>query len=402
MAKIKRIGMVVDTEYTNDPRVRNEAKVLVEAGFEVFVLALNFENFPDQKIVDGVMVERISITRSRKNLLFGLMNTYPRYINIWKTKIQDFVLRHNVDALHVHDLHMMEASHFAVGKKLPLVLDLHENLPAAFETAFTWARKPPKKWIIRPGAWRKKEPRLLGWADRIIVLDRTYADQLASAYPHLNRAHFVEYPNVPDVDQLMEYTDVQPEGVEQTDFTLFYFGVIARRRGVFEVMEALPELKTEIPNLKLLLIGPCDRADLEVFNNLLKQPGIRETVVHHSWKDISEFPSYCKASTIGISPIVKDAQHESGIANKVFQYMLFGKALLVSNCLPQKNLVEQYQCGLSYVWNDSEDLKNKIRKLHANPQETQAMGSRGREAVVSEFNSKSKGKDLINLYRTLV
>ncbi len=402
MANIQRIGMVVDTEFTNDPRVRNEAKILISGGFQVFVLAMNFGNYENDEVVDGAVVERIEMTRARKNKLYGTMNTVPKYITLWRDRIKAFVAKHDIQALHVHDLHMMEASHGAVGGQIPLVIDLHENMPALFETAFTWARKPPKKWIIRPGAWRKKEPKLLGWADRIIVLDRTYADQLAEDYTHLNRDHFVEYPNVPDVDQLLSYSDVTPEGIGQDDFTLFYFGIIAKRRGVFEVMGVLPELKQEIPNLKLLLIGPCDQADQEVFNNLLQQPGIKETVVHHTWKDINEFPSYCKASTVGISPIVKDAQHESGIANKVFQYMLFGKALLVSNCLPQQNLIEQYDCGLSYVWNDPEDLKAKIRTLYNDQSRTAAMGERGRTAVLNEYNSKKKGEDLIRLYRELL
>ena len=43
---------------------------------------------------------------------------------------------------------------------------------------------------------------------------------------------------------------------------------------------------------------------------------------------------------------IKNEQHESGVANKIFQYMWAGKPLIVSNCLPQQRM----QSRQSWHW----------------------------------------------------
>ncbi|MDZ7764217.1 MAG: hypothetical protein U5K00_07280 [Melioribacteraceae bacterium] len=39
---------------------------------------------------------------------------------------------------------------------------------------------------------------------------------------------------------------------------LFYFGVIAKRRGIFTLFDAMNKLVDNYPQIKLLLIGPVD------------------------------------------------------------------------------------------------------------------------------------------------
>lgn len=393
--------MVVDTEFNNDPRVRNEASILTNAGYRVFILCMNYGEYEDNEKVDQAVVQRIRISRNKKNRLFGMMNSFPLYTNLWVNHLKKFVRKNSIDVLHVHDLHMMDPV-VKANLDMPVVLDLHENLPAVFETAFTWAQKIPKKWLIQPHKWRLKEGKLLQQANKIIVLDSTFADQLCEKYLDLNPASFVEYPNVPDIDNLKNYPISTVEEINSSDFVLFYFGVIAERRGVFEVMEVIPDLVREIPNLKLLLIGPCDNSDKQRFSSLINSEIIKNHVIYIEWKEIKEFPSYCTASDIGVSPIKKDEQHESGIANKVFQYMLFEKPVLVSDCLPQKNLVEKYHCGLSYKWGDEDDLKAKVLYLFHNKKERKQMGMRGLEAVKEKYNTNFMGERLVKMYNELM
>ena len=70
---------------------------------------------------------------------------------------------------------------------------------------------------------------------------------------------------------------------------------------------------------------------------------------HIPWIDLSELPSYLNSIDICVCPLIKNAQHESGIANKIFQYLFGAKAIIASDCLPQQQLIESFNCGLVYA-----------------------------------------------------
>jgi len=110
----------------------------------------------------------------------------------------------------------------------------------------------------------------------------------------------------------------------------------------------------------LLLIGPVDKIEKEMFFEAISSPEIKNSIIHYEWKDISLLPSFISVSDICLSPIVKNDQHESGVANKIFQYMLFERPLIVSNCKPQSIIVEEEQCGVVFNSEDSVDLSEKI------------------------------------------
>ena len=188
---------------------------------------------------------------------------------------------------------------------------------------------------------------------------------------------------------------------QQHRFVLFYFGGISERRGIYTCFEAIKILYNDIPSIHLLLIGPVDGHEQSTFNKFMDDPILKERITHYQWKDISEFPSYTTASNICLSPIFRNEQHESGVANKVFQYMLFGKPLIVSDCAPQVEIVETENCGLVFKSNDALDLAAKIEFLYNHPQESIGMGMNGKKAVVEKYNLEKCGEKLKELYANL-
>ena len=98
---------------------------------------------------------------------------------------------------------------------------------------------------------------------------------------------------------------------------------------------------------------------------------------------------------------MKNEQHESGIANKVFQYMLFERPAVVSNCIPQQKIIEEENCGLVYESNNEKDLAKKIIQLYENPNLCKQMGKNGKKAVLEKYNWENTSKNLIELYKTI-
>ena len=396
-----KIGMVVSNEFINDPRVTNQARYLVENGIEVHVLCYNHGN--NKGVYDhfGIKVHSVNIEKGKANKLFALNNISSQFEKRWTKEIISFVANANVELLHVHDLYMAVPAANAVMRQIPIVLDLHENYPAAIQ-GYHWATKFPNKLIVQPDKYKSKELKALTCVDNIVVLSTEFRDQLCAEYNDLKPTKFIHYPNVPDVDKLKSYEiDEQILDKQPQDIVLFYFGAIAERRGIYTCIDALKLILADHPNIKLLIIGPVDKKEHAHFHAEINDESVRKNIIYYEWKDISLLPSYILASDICLSPIVKNDQHDSGIANKVFQYMLFDRPLIVSNSVPQSNLVKQFNCGSVFESENVEDLKNKIVEMIADANKMKEMGANGKRAVQETYNVQHFGKNLINAYNEL-
>jgi glycosyltransferase involved in cell wall biosynthesis len=393
------IGIIVDNEYTNDIRVRNECKIFSDNGHKVHVLCFNFGNYSkNQEIIDGVFIQRLIIKRRIKNILFALTNTLDIYSYWWSKKIRDFTKEKSIDYLHVHDLYMSKAARIATKKSTTkIVLDLHENYPYAVDN-YQWMHKPLYKYIIRPGDWKKKEKKYLSYANKLVVLSEEFRDYLIDKYDFLQRSQFVVYPNVPDTLTLTSFK-IKKEILDKSDkYILFYFGAVSKRRGIDLLLKSIPRLSIEIPNILLLLIGPVDKAEQNWFNKELKKSQLERFIIYYPWKDISLLPSYINASDICLSPLQKNPQHDSGIANKVYQYMLFEKPIIVSNCLPQETLVKKHKCGLCFKWNSVDDFIKQVLFLYNNEESSINMGKSGKHAILNYLNANVLQQKLLKLY----
>jgi len=396
------VAMVVDNEFYGDARVKNEAKILISKGINVKVLCFSFGKAPRHEMVDGVEVYRIRINHKLKNILFGVVNTIPLYYWFWKYNLKKQLQGLRVDAIHAHDLYMAIPARWVANRlRIPMILDLHENYPEAIKS-YRWTNKAPYKLLAQPSKWGKVEGKLLQMADGVVVLSENFADHINSKYPNISRDSIWIYPNVPDIDELLNYkikgTDLNPD----ENFNLLYFGGISERRGVYTCIKALELLLAKHSNIKLILIGPVDGHEKDTFAKAIESPQTKNSIIHIPWIDISELPSYINDCHICLSPIFKNAQHDSGVANKVFQYMLFGKPLIVSNCTPQAQVVAEGECGLVFESDNAHDLAQKIEQLYNNRDLCSKLGDNGKRMVINKYNTTYFGNRLFDNYQRLL
>ena len=394
----KKIGIIVDNEFFNDVRVLNEVKILSDI-YDVFVLCFSFS--PQKKTLKeplNITIKTISISKKLKDILFGVQNTIPLYDYFWAYHIRKFIQKNSLICIHVHDLYMSYSAYLATKKsKIPYILDLHENYPSAV-LSYQWSKNFFKKLLAKPHKWAKKEQSLLKYATKIIVLSENFKQDLLKKYNNLQSSNVTVFSNVPDLQEFKNY-EINSNILEKEDkFILFYFGVISERRGILTCIEALKILNKQYPQIYLLLIGPVDKAESKIFQNALSY----KNIIHYKWKDISTFPSYASISDVCLSPLIKNEQHESGLANKIFQYALFKKPLIVSDCKPQKEFVEDNNCGLVFKSNDCNDLVNKITLLLNNPHQGNELGKNGVKAVENSYNLNIFKTTLLSAYFDLI
>ncbi|WP_439129401.1 glycosyltransferase family 4 protein [Polaribacter sp.] len=393
-----RIGMILDAAFPPDPRVENEAISLVKNGHEVFLFCLKYENEKSTEIINGIHVCRFT-SNTLEYKLSALAYTTPLYHFLMKRKITKFIKKNNLEALHIHDIRIAEAV-FNANKNynLATVLDLHDNMPEVMKL-YPHLQKFPGKYIISPKKWKLKEEEFIQKADKVITVSPEFLESLAVRLPK-EKDRLVLVPNTIRKSFFEKFT-VKETILEKykNNFVLLYLGDTHLRRGLQTAIAAVAALKITIPEIKLVIVGK-NTTDT-ILKKQVRDLEIADYVDFEGWQNISLFQSYILASSVCISPLHRNLQHDVAYANKIFQYMSFAKPLLVSNATAQKKLVEKVNAGLVHRDRDITDFTNKVLELYKNENLRKVLGKNGQEFVRNEFCWEETSKKLLHLYDNL-
>ena len=393
-----KIGMILDAPFPPDPRVENEAVSLVENGHEVFLFCLKYADEKASDIINGIQVKRYS-SNTFEYKLSALAYTIPLYSVIMQKKIAKFIRETNIEALHIHDMRIAGAVYKVnVNFNLPVVLDLHDNIPEVMKL-YPHLQKFPGKHLISPKKWKQKEEEFIKKANKVIAVSPEFIETLALRLP-LEKDKLVLVPNT------IRKTFFEDYKVNETiikkyksKFVILYLGDTHLRRGIQTAIAALVKLKDTIPEIKLVIVGK-NTTDI-ILRKQVSNLQLEQFVDFEGWQNVSLFQSYILASEICISPLHRNLQHDVAYANKIFQYMSFAKPLLVSDAIAQRKLVEKVACGLVHKERDSKDFSNKVLALYKNKPLRIALGESGKKFVQNEFSWEETSKKLINLYNNM-
>jgi glycosyltransferase involved in cell wall biosynthesis len=395
-----RVLVAVDNSFFSDVRVTKECRVLAELA-DVHVVHFDFGTRTDEQTLP-VISHPIHIRKKWKDAMFLVFNTFPLYEWYWTYFLLKKIKKLNPQVLHVHDLYMAKSARKAILKsqqQVKLVLDLHENFPEAIRS-YNWTKGWLRSRLVQPLKWLSKEEEYLSYADQIIVLSEGYKSLLLDRYNKTFRPEqLTVYPNVVDTEEFSKYT-VQLDAQKKPGVTLLYFGGVAERRGIFETINALRELLNEQLPANLLIIGPLDEADKQRFFHMISQPDVASAIEYIPWIELHELPTYMHLSDICLAPFHKNPQHESGIANKLFQYMFGGKPIVASNCKPQQELIEEAECGL--VFSNQTEYVSALRMLILDDAARSTMGENGKRTLMEKYSGPKFNEVLTNLYRKFV
>ena len=393
-----KIGMILDAPFPPDPRVENEAVSLVENGHEVFLFCLKYADEKASDIINGIQVKRYS-SNTFEYKLSALAYTIPLYSVIMQKKIAKFIKETNIEALHIHDMRIAGAVYKVnVNFNLPVVLDLHDNMPEVMKL-YPHLQKFPGKYLISPKKWKQKEEEFIKKANKVIAVSPEFIETLAVRLP-LEKDKLVLVPNTIRKtffeDYIVNETIIKKY---KSNFVILYLGDTHLRRGIQTAITALLKLKDTIPEIKLVIVGK-NTSDI-ILRKQVKDLQLEQFVDFEGWQNVSLFQSYILASEICISPLHRNLQHDVAYANKIFQYMSLAKPLLVSDAIAQKKLVEKVACGLVHKERDSKDFSNKVLALYKSKPLRMELGESGRKFIQNEFSWEQTSKNLINLYNNM-
>jgi glycosyltransferase involved in cell wall biosynthesis len=391
---VKNILMILQSDFPPDFRVEKEALSLIKAGYKVTILCDN--RIPKQRF----SIEKgINIVRMRHYYSFsGRLNKFfniPIYPNpLWLYAIKTLVIKEKIDILHVHDLPLAYST-IRIGKSLgiPVIFDLHENYPAALEL---W-RKPGiiGSTIRNPRLAQLIEGRCLNSAQKIIVVDQEHKNLLISRGQPQKKIFIIA--NTPYKALLqMNHEKRDQRHRSNSKYNLLYFGKISPERDIEVAFDAIPLLKEQYSNFKMIIIG--DGPHTSVVKKRIIELGIQEEVELKGWLNISDTIQYFNQSDICILPQGSNALIDNGIPNKLFEYMALGNAIVAADSKAISRIIIETQCGEIFQSGSTQDFIQAIKKIYKS---NRPYRMNGRKAILEKYNWEQTEINLLELYSEL-
>jgi glycosyltransferase involved in cell wall biosynthesis len=390
-----KILMVLDEEFPPDVRVENEMKTLSGAGHQITLLCYTRQDKPGQDRYDEVNVTRIPISRYMYKMK-ALALALPFYHNFWKKHIKKALDQGHYDVMHVHDLPLLKPClELSRERDIKLVADFHENRPEIMKM-YHHVNSFPGNMLISIKQWQAYQRDFAPLADHLILVTPEAQEYYHREYGiPLEKVSVV--PNYTDPERL--YGLKINQGIidkYKGKIVLSYLGNTGIRRGTRTIIEAARLLKDD-PDFHFVIIGESrEQAQL---HKLADQYGLKNLELT-GYIPFREAVSYIMASSAGLCPFLRNIHHDTTYANKMFQYMAFGKAIIASDCPSQVNILQKENCGLVFKAGDPASLAGSV-KILKDSKLLKALGDNGREAVLKKYNTATGNGALARLYEKM-
>jgi glycosyltransferase involved in cell wall biosynthesis len=329
--------------FLNESRILKEAFSIADLVIfqEIHLVGISQMGLsPVENVAENINIYRVGDTaRSSEGFINKIIKTFS-----WSLLVYSKYYKAPLSCINCHSVAMLPLSvllKLATGSKL--VYDTHE-----LETE-TNSLKGIRKKITK-----LTERVLIRYVDFSIFVGKSIEDWYLNNYSLTNTAVIFNYPKSQKPVPSNHFRDSFPIDSEQPIF--LYQGVIASGRGIEALVHTFSQLQGEAC---LVFMGYGSSVEW-----VKSQADHTSNIFYHPAVPPSELLSYTAASDYGVSVIESTSvSYEYCMPNKLFEYIMAGKPVLVSPTMEQKRFVDEYLIGEVSVSTQPEDLKVAIKNL---------------------------------------
>ena len=326
---------------------------------------------------DGVYFH--SIPRPHGNRLQRMTQT------VWAVYQKALSLK--ADLYHFHDPELIPIGLLLRAKGKRVIYDIHEDVP---RQVITKQHLPP--WTRRPiSVLMERLENLAGQRFSALVVA---TPTIGARFRTIN-ARTVVVSNYPLRDELSFAMDMDWKDRAQA---VAYVGGITLTRGIVEMVTAME------------YVAPRLGAALELGGNFF-YPRDRDRVAQLAgwahvtelgWLNRDQVTQMFGRSRAGLVVLHPTQSYTVSQPVKLYEYMSAGLPVIVSDFPLWREFVGQIGCGLLVDPLDPRAIGAAIEFMLTQPDEAEAMGRRGREAIEQCYNWEHESTRLINLYQAVL
>jgi glycosyltransferase involved in cell wall biosynthesis len=294
------------------------------------------------------------------------------YLPLWWIYIFFFLLKDDSKIMHANDLDtIIPAFLIKIIKRKKLYYTIYDfyadNLPQSTPILF-------KNFIAH------LEKFFIGFTDFLFLVDESRYKQIEGS--NIKNLQYI-YNSPPDLD------DIKSEYSNHSVISLFYAGVLHRTRGLEYVVRSIENVE----DIKLTFAGEglCKQwiKNKSEFENI-KYIGYLsyDKVIEETMRSDILFAFY--------DPNIPNNKYAS--PNKLFEAMMCGKPIIVSDDSSMATIVRKEDCGIVIPYGNIQSVKNTILKLRDDEELRMKLGKNGRKAYENKYSWNIMEKRIIKAY----
>ena len=389
--------MVVFAHYpAGETRVQRQAESLVKNGFAVDVLCLRGMYNKKEPVVDilnGVNVYRLPVTRRYGNI--GFIQQFLEYLVFFFQSMLVLIWlypRRRYKVIQVHNLpdFLIFAAWFPKLFGAKLILDLHDLMPEFFASR---TGSNMGSWLVRLITWQ--EQLACRFSDHIITVTELWRQTLIGRGLQAEKVSVVM--NVADDSIFNRYAN-QRSLSENGAFRLFYHGGWVQRYGIDLVLQAMAQLKNEIPELSFTIHGGGSYK--ESLFQLVDRLGLQQQVEFSTkYRRVSDLPELICQADVAVVPNRADVFTDGVLPTKLMEYTALGVPAIVA----RTSAIEAYfdDSMVEFFEPDNvQTLANSISTLYHNRSRLKAL-IKNSDKFNQQYNWTKQQVDYVALLKNL-
>jgi glycosyltransferase involved in cell wall biosynthesis len=360
----RRVAILVHATVPGDPRIQRQSEALVAAGYEVDILCLRRPGEAAEETAGGRRVVRLPLNRTVSGFA-GHMAEYVAFAALaaWRLAVEHRRRRYDlVQVATVPDFLAFAALPEKLGG-VPLLLDLHEDMPEFFRDRFA------HPWL-RP---------LLPVVVAATRASAALADELITVHEPLRRLSIDRGVDPHRISVVMNSADPRifdPARHERRPFMaggrlrLIHHSNLQRLYGLDVAVGALARLPADLDwQLDVYGDGPW-RPQVEA---AITRHGVADRVVLHGRVALEDLPAKLAQSDIGLVPSLHEPYLEYSLSTKLLEYAAMGVPIVATDLATFRH---HFSDGaVRFVSGGPDALAAAIVSLAANPEAARAMAS---------------------------
>jgi glycosyltransferase involved in cell wall biosynthesis len=336
------VALVVLNNFVNDSRVLKESLSLSRNGYNCTVVALHDEGLQENEYYEKVRIHRVKLKSKNwsKNKLVQLLKYF------------EFLFRVVSQYKHISIMHCNDLDALPIGvliklffnRKIKIVYDAHE-----YESERNGMSKLQRKLNFL------LEYFLIKMADKVMTVSESIASAYSTSYNIVKPTLILNCPS---------YSEIGNNNVFRTKYNLpantmifIYQGGLVVGRGVEIILDAFKEIGDK--NKVVVFMG---------YGNLV--PVIKEAaknnknVFYHEAVAMNDIMMHTSSANFGFS-LIQDIclSYRYCLPNKLFEYLMAGIPVVVSNLKDMADLVTEKSVGLT-VENNKRALIELVDNLN--------------------------------------
>lgn len=239
--------------------------------------------------------------------------------------------------------------------------------------------------------------RIIAWglnkADVVVALSNWwkefYLQQISSAL------NVVVISNCPE--ETFKYSGSEILEERRNGNTILFVGSIGTRKGVFDILQAVPKVVSDFPLAKFVFLGKEEfEGEQEKINAICRNMHIEEYVNFKGHVTGEEKYRYYSDASIFILP-----SYAENLPFSVLEAMAMGLPVITTPVGGIPEIFEDNENGFLVNSGDSNELANKILLLLNDPQSRRNIGITNFRKMEAEFQPEAIARDWENLYNQL-